>query len=44
MIADILSALDRGNITFLTLLDFADAFDTVDHVGCNLVEAHENSV
>ena len=29
--ADILSALDRGDIAFLTLLDRSAAFDTVDH-------------
>ena len=28
---DILTALDRGDITFLTLLDLSAAFDTIDH-------------
>ena len=28
---DILTALDRGDVTFLTLLDLSAAFDTIDH-------------
>ena len=28
---DPLRSLDHGNVSVLTLLDFSDAFDTVDH-------------
>ena len=31
MTNDILTALDRGDVTFLTLLDLSAAFDTIDH-------------
>jgi len=31
VLADILLALDRGDLAALTLLDLSEAFDTVDH-------------
>ena len=31
VINDHLRSLDNGNVSVLTLLDFSDAFDTVDH-------------
>ena len=31
VLADILLALDSGNLVMLTLLDLSDAFDSVDH-------------
>ena len=34
VLADILTALDTGDIAMLTLLDLSAAFDTVDHATC----------
>ena len=41
VMADILLALDRGDIAFLALLDLSAAFDTRS---CNLAEAYGNFV
>jgi len=37
VLADILLALDKGDIAMLTLLDLSVAFDTVDHANLSVV-------
>ena len=44
VMADILLALDRGDIAFLTLLDLSAAFDTVDHATLLNVKAYRNFI